>query len=72
MFVCLFVCFTGDRRGGLRNKVASKNLSYPAHQDNMKTLDTTGKFPPILLLALQRSQESSQDGHAVSGESIGQ
>lgn len=58
--------------GGLRNKVASKNLSYPAHQDNMKTLDTTGKFPPILLLALQRSQESSQDGHAVSGESIGQ
>lgn len=55
--------------GGLRNKVASKNLSYPAHQDNMKTLDTTGKFPPILR---QRSQESSQDGHAVSGESIGQ
>lgn len=38
----------------------------------MKTLDTTGKFPPLLLLALQRSQESSQDGHAVSGESIGQ
>lgn len=65
----LFVLLVTGGGGGLRNKVASKNLSYPAHQDNMKTLDTTGKFPPILR---QRSQESSQDGHAVSGESIGQ